>query len=714
MDYVINKNAKNAWIRDNDDTMDLSPETDAGTVYLNNGRTLEQELGEGSMVSNVVTVNSAMSKVIDGTYDGAYESLVFKGRSLVNLCPNKVIDYVATSDWDGFNGLGQASNTKGYSWKTLQDLKPNTKYFISCYVETFDVGEREYYLFNNNNQSTIFEDTLTIYNTGLHKWVLTSRREFTDEVFIALRCQNAYARGTIKIKNIMIIEYQDGMENWDIPYFEGLCDVKMPVLRNVGKNLCGEINKNATFAWVKSYEWGNDVLKLTLNDGGYNAVRFPIRLSKGNYHLSASHNGHAIGFRVINDSGSRLVNPITLTKDEEVLVEFMGNGGNVEENKMVTFSNIQLEQNTTQTTYEDYKTNILYPTSGEIALAEEMFEQGSFAYRADVAGFDRDYCVNNADSSLNNKRIRAKKLIKIKPNTTYNITVKSTNYTVGIQGFDANGFTILFDTGWKKTNHVFTTPANMYSCNMSIRNSNDSNITPSNFNDVGIQLTEVDKTVTLRSLPNGVKDTLNLMTGEYVQRIGEVVLDGSNDENWEINYSANSSFRYVISVGAKGYNNDYSNIVCDKYQTKTANETYAQQCGVSTNSNGAILFYEPKVQVNDANATTWRAYLQSNPIKVQYELAEPIIKKVEPKGHPFAYESGHVILESGYQSQSLLPIMDYSTVVNRTGQIKSIGEQSLRQDKQINKLEQMLVSNIIAMNYNNTLLKLNLTMNEVK
>ena len=39
----------------------------------------------------------------------------------------------------------------------------------------------------------------------------------------------------------MIIEYQEGMENWDIPYFEGMQSVKMPVLTTTGKNLAHDI-----------------------------------------------------------------------------------------------------------------------------------------------------------------------------------------------------------------------------------------------------------------------------------------------------------------------------------------------------------------------------------------------------------------------------------------------------------------------------------------
>ena len=49
---------------------------------------------------------------------------------------------------------------------------------------------------------------------------------------------------TTTVKGLMIIEYQEGMENWDIPYFEGMQSVKMPVLRTTGKNLVDYKNYN--------------------------------------------------------------------------------------------------------------------------------------------------------------------------------------------------------------------------------------------------------------------------------------------------------------------------------------------------------------------------------------------------------------------------------------------------------------------------------------
>lgn len=52
----------------------------------------------------------------------------------------------------------------------------------------------------------------------------------------------------------MIIEYQEGMENWDIPYFEGMTSCKMPVLRTVGSNLINSVFSSSWNSEVCNYE----------------------------------------------------------------------------------------------------------------------------------------------------------------------------------------------------------------------------------------------------------------------------------------------------------------------------------------------------------------------------------------------------------------------------------------------------------------------------
>ena len=83
------------------------------------------------------------------------------------------------------------------------------------------------------------------------------------------------------------------------------------------------------------------------------------------------------------------------------------------------------------------------------------------------------------------------------------------------------------------------------------------------------QLLELDSTVQLRSLPNGVKDELNLLTGEYIQRVGEVVFDGSEDENWQLNNTESTTTKRFIIGNLIGSNvtNDWNGAnkyVCDK------------------------------------------------------------------------------------------------------------------------------------------------------
>lgn len=96
-----------------------------------------------------------------------------------------------------------------------------------------------------------------------------------------------------------------------------------------------------------------------------------------------------------------------------------------------------------------------------------------------------------------------------------------------------------------------------------------------------------------------------------------------------------------------------------------------------------------------------KKWLDKNNLIVWYELATPEVSTVDLdlstlySSSPIAYENGHVILESGYDGQSLLPTLEYDVVVGRCKQIESISQQILRQEKQITMLQDMLIKNIV-------------------
>ena len=561
MSYTINPNAKNKWARNAENTMDLSLETDASSVYLDNGRTLEQELGKGSMVSNVATVDSAMSKVTDGTLDGAYESCVFNGKSLVNLIHGeRQGNFYVNNTHGGGQGFWIDNNTSM--------IKPNTKYLII--VNIIKNTGCEVIINNSEMNMACFTDSVRYEagETGLKKVVLTSKPDLASctTILRSYTYRVGEVRGTLQA-----IEYQQGMENWDIPYFEGICDVKMPILRNVGKNLSDGKLETGRYTQTEGEKFTDASAVRTINKIKVKpSTKYCLRTMDGTaiYNISEYHDGAYVGYKT---SGSKLVFTTSPTTNE-LHISFKTNNINLQ---------YQLEEGSIATTYEDHKTNILH--------------------------------------------------------------------------------------------------------------------TP--------------ETVTLRSLPSGVRDELNLMTGEYIKRIGEIVLDGSQSMD------ADSNGVFVQVNDAKRFLNYTGKMACDKLPIMPTYGHLANvENGISgyTNANGYLGQNWLYIKINNSiNKNEVKQWLTQNPITVQYELVEPIITIVESLTTPFAYENGHVILESGYEGQSLLPTLEYSTVVNKTGLVENVAKTIQRQEKQLTMLEKMLIQNIINLDYNNTLLTLKNEMEEM-
>lgn len=213
------------------------------------------------------------------------------------------------------------------------------------------------------------------------------------------------------------------------------------------------------------------------------------------------------------------------------------------------------------------------------------------------------------------------------------------------------------------------------------------------------------KTIVLRSLPNGVCDTLNVETGEYVQRIGEIVFDGSEDENWKLNNTENTTTkRFIIGNFLIGSNvtNDWNGAnkyVCDKLNKYLWSDTV--EFGITVIDNSVFL-YNNNIDYSIGALKTW---LAQNPITVQYELATPIVSTVDIQGFPFSYENGHVQLSSGSIEQSLTPTVTYKVPVSRVGQIASNTKSNLRQTIKLDQLEVLVYQSLINTEYENLLVQ---------
>lgn len=137
--------------------------------------------------------------------------------------------------------------------------------------------------------------------------------------------------------------------------------------------------------------------------------------------------------------------------------------------------------------------------------------------------------------------------------------------------------------------------------------------------------------LTLRALPNGVRDTYENRT--ITRRVGYIEFDGSSDENWSLNatkdstkkrFSTNILSNLIEKVSSPQTN---VNLLSDKYISKSSIDTYNLNDGISIDVDGLLMIYND--ELSNYTIEQWSQYLQSNPIKVWYQLATPTIEQVD-------------------------------------------------------------------------------------
>ena len=214
---------------------------------------------------------------------------------------------------------------------------------------------------------------------------------------------------------------------------------------------------------------------------------------------------------------------------------------------------------------------------------------------------------------------------------------------------------------------------------------------------------ELDMTVSLRSLPNGVHDSLNLDDKEYVQRVGEITLDGTHIITTDKPFTP----RYYIELPDMKKLSDYSSsILCSEYTVLSNHDLLlytnsVENFGVTGYKDGSFalpnsnrLYFNFKNGDNTIETVNaMKDYLQSNPITVLYELKEPVIKKINCI-YPFSYEDGYIELK-GEIEESLIPSIEYSVVVNRNGQIHTNMKIIEEHQKQLDEIESIILGNIL-------------------
>lgn len=497
------------------------------------------------------------------TVDGVSKSAILKGQTLVNVDSYYSMDdfsdrQITSLSDDGWIEIVANGNYRNAFTRFNGMIKPNTKYLAVVEVKentlvNETLPERPFYLFTNYSNPdggvvVPFADQtewISQGQKGLFKYILTSRGDLsTATVNLRNFVSDTTTSGRI-IYRTMLIEYVEGMENWDIPFFRGIQSVKMPVLQTVGKNLFDKVSLglggNAYTNTVEYLPQLNNNTRATLSKGKLITVEpnSTVTLSCDNrfkcviQEYDENENRTKSGDKGWQNGGSH-----TLTvgeKTNKINIYFAkqdphSSEGITDEELSLLKNSIQMETSSSKTTYEPYKTNILH--------------------------------------------------------------------------------------------------------------------TPED--------------VVLKGIGD-VQDTLNCNTGEYVERIEEVVFDGSDDEGWYFSESETDSngipyFEKQISNLKGGSVPICNNMVVrrDRDGEKIANSTTLYGLMVNNSVSPGV-----RIKNGATNLTDFKAILQTNPVTVQIVLATPTVKTVDLSSHGNWEKlvldgSENWLLESSFNHKSLI------------------------------------------------------------
>lgn len=174
----------------------------------------------------------------ENSIQGQCKSAILMGNTLMN-CITKYINKEVTftnSPLKRSVNIAETSNTT---------LQPSKDYLYVIKVTDLNLdGLQSLQISLSSSFNGVFmsDNNFQVRRNGVYKIKARTAPVLTDTK-VVLKGEAIHFEQTVSttraitISDIMIIEYQDGMENWDIPYFEGMQSSKMPVLTTTGKNL---------------------------------------------------------------------------------------------------------------------------------------------------------------------------------------------------------------------------------------------------------------------------------------------------------------------------------------------------------------------------------------------------------------------------------------------------------------------------------------------
>ena len=422
-------------------------EEDARIDYMGNNQKSIRKVNEANVDYAVKTAIGEFNYLdyegqhitANNSIEGHTKSAILKGQTLVNSRGNTV----SSGGWSTTDSIEYIVEGANSFLNFECTLLPNTKYLTFFEFE----GRGASIQFGTRPANGVWDSAHVVTTDGICKTVVTTG---SDSKWLSFIVPNSSSvTDYVKISRIMIIPYQEGMENWDIPYFEGMQSVRMPVLTTTGKNLF-DMNRPydaITDSQATVVQDTNQITVSSADSGTYVSANFIL---DKDFFAGKTVTGSCLYESDIKDIGTVQINyqddngdhhyqwiktPKTFTFPNNFIGDVMlcvsANNTGTPQSNTVTVKNIQLELGSSVTPYyEPHKSNILTVNEDvELGSVGEVKDEldlltGKITQRTDIRPYqESDESDSEVLTDMTNTRYKlAQEVVKtvvLNDNTVY-------------------------------------------------------------------------------------------------------------------------------------------------------------------------------------------------------------------------------------------------------------------------------------------------------
>lgn len=264
--------------------------------------------------------------------------------------------------------------------------------------------------------------------------------------------------------------------------------------------------------------------------------------------------------------------------------------------------------------------------------------------------------LNKGNNIPSNSNTRSKNFIPIKPNKQYHFSQNGNCKSINLSFYDSNFSFIKEDTAY-----IFIPPSNskyirFYYATGFENTSNlqlEEGTTATQYEPYTEDKTDLLKDLNLRGLDDTIRDTLD-SKGVLTRNVGKTILNGSENSGL-INSTMENTIKFTVAdiVNIK-YINIYK-LICNNFNSGiniVTSDTEGIRTASTSNAFYISVLKSRLTGYSDSLSDTekvnlFKAWLKANPVTVCYQLATPIVEKIEGMKELNTYDKVTHIFQEG-------------------------------------------------------------------